>query len=246
MPTLLPITIDKSSPVPIYVQLQRGLIGLIEAGSLKHGDVLPSETDLSKRYRISPMTVRQAMTELVKHGYVRRERGRGTFVAPRPLDHPLDKLVGFSEDMRAKDLQPSARILLLERCAVPDVVVMHGVLASGTPMLRLKRVRMANEQPVGIHDAYLANVDITRDDLAKTPSLYELLAQRGIVLGEGTDTIDATAANHEAADILHVKVGAPLLRTTRFAWDTRGQFIEYVVALYREDLYQYRIRLRRL
>ncbi|MCA9906887.1 MAG: GntR family transcriptional regulator, partial [Anaerolineae bacterium] len=85
----LVIPVDKSSPVPLYYQLQQGIIRLIEADTLKPGDLLPSENELARRYSISPMTVRQAMAELVNAGYVRRERGRGTFVAKRQMQHQL-------------------------------------------------------------------------------------------------------------------------------------------------------------
>ena len=84
-----PIQIDKNSPIPIYFQLQRELVALIDSGVLQPGDMLPSENDFSRQFNISPMTVRQAMSELVQQGYIKRERGRGSFVAPRHLEHTL-------------------------------------------------------------------------------------------------------------------------------------------------------------
>lgn len=241
----LALQVDKDSPVPIYVQLYQGMTALIASGSLKPGDVLPSETDFSRHFSISPMTVRQAMTELVNQGYIRRERGRGTFVAPRQLDHPLDRMVSFSEDMQSRHLVPGAKVLVLEKMVVPVSIAAEVGLPGETPLLRLKRVRYANHEAVGIHDAYLHDVEITHADLKRTPSLYMLLAQRGIVLTEGVDTIDAVPASPEAAHLLGVKPDAPLLQTTRISWDGRGKFVEYVVAQYRADLYHYRIRLRR-
>lgn len=241
----LALHIDKDSPIPIYVQIYQGMRALIASGSLQPGDALPSETDLSRRFSISPMTVRQAMTELVNEGYIRRERGRGSFVAPRELDHPLDRMVGFSEDMRSRHFEPGAKVLLLETVPAPQAVAVAADLPPDTPLLRLKRVRYANHEAVGIHDAYLQHVELTRADLKTTPSLYLLLAQRGIRLAEGVDTIDAVTASEEAAVLLGVQPNAPLLQTTRITWDVEGRFVEYVVAQYRADLYHYRIRLRR-
>ncbi|MCC6616651.1 MAG: GntR family transcriptional regulator [Anaerolineae bacterium] len=241
----LVIPVDKSSPVPLYYQLQQGIIRLIEAGSLLPGDLLPSENELARRYSISPMTVRQAMAELVNAGYVRRERGRGTYVAKRQMQHRLDQLVGFSEDMTARDLQPGGKVLLLEQTPAPPEVVARVGLSPDTMMTRLKRVRYANEQPVGIHDSYLHQVTFTSAELERAGSLYRLLEQKSVVLNEGDDMIGAVAATREAADLLQVKPGAPLLRTIRFAWDARGQFVEYVTALYRADLYEYQIHLKR-
>ncbi|MBL8132246.1 MAG: GntR family transcriptional regulator [Anaerolineae bacterium] len=239
------IQIDKDSPVPIYFQIYQGIVALIAAGSLKPGDALPSETDLSRHFKVSPMTVRQAMAEMVKHGFVRRERGRGTFVTARHLDHPLDRLVSFTEDMQARRLVPSARILLIEQVAAPADVIIAAGLPADAEVLHLKRLRLANDEPVGLHNAFLNGVAITADDLARTPSLYSLLAQRGIVLARGTDVIEAVSADKEVAELLRIKPNAPLLRTTRLAWDDRGRFVEYVVALYRADLYHYRTHLSR-
>ena len=240
-----PIQIDKKSPIPIYFQIQRELIALFDSGVLQPGDMLPSENEFSRQFGISPMTVRQAMSELVQQGYIKRERGRGTFVAPRHLEHTLDRLVSFSEDMTARDLTPGARVLLIEDAIAPPEVVVQAGLPPSTIMLRLKRLRLANDKPVGIHDAYLHRIRLTESDLEETPSLYALLAQRDIVVAEGLDKIEAVAATREAADLLHVKAGAPLLQTTRRSWDTRGVLVEYIVALYRADLYHYQIRLRR-
>lgn len=241
----LSIRIDKDSAVPIYFQLYEGMRSLIAAGSLKPGDALPSETDFARYFSISPMTVRQAMTELVKEGFINRQRGRGSFVAPRQLDHPLDRMVSFSEDMLARQVIPGSRVLLIEEVAAPLEIAAAADLPAGVSLLRLKRVRYANGEPVGIHDAYLHQVSLTEADLDKTPSLYMLLAQRGIVIAEGLDTIESVSAPKEAADLLGIRVNAPMLQTTRISWDEQGRFVEYVVALYRADLYHYRIRLRR-
>lgn len=156
----LALQVDKDSPIPIYVQLYEGMTALIVSGSLQPGDALPSETDFSRHFSISPMTVRQAMSELVNQGYIRRERGRGTFVAPRQLDHPLDRMVGFSEDMQSRQLVPGAKLLLLETIPAPEHIAKIAGLPPETPLLRLKRVRYANDEAVGIHDAYLYNIQI--------------------------------------------------------------------------------------
>ncbi|MBX3086545.1 MAG: GntR family transcriptional regulator [Anaerolineae bacterium] len=242
---MLPLAIDKDSLVPIYSQLQLGIKALIEAGSLQPGDGLPSENALSRQFSVSPMTIRQAMSELVRDGYIVRERGRGTFVAARHMEHPLDQLVSFSEDMRARNLHPASRIILLEQTTAPLEVTLHIGLPADTPMTRLKRVRLAENIPVGIHDSYLYSVDVTEAELQQTQSLYEVLQKKNIVLREGEDTIKAVEATPDAAQLLKVKAGSPLLCTTRFSWDSQGRFVEYVVALYRAELYQYRIRLKR-
>lgn len=245
MNAVLDLSIDKNSAVPIYFQLQQGIAELIEAGVLKPGDSLPSENEMARQYSISTMTVRQAMGELVNGGYVHRERGRGTFISTRRMGHPLDRMVGFSEDMQGRQLNPSSILLAAEIVTPPAEVTASIDLPDSTELLRLRRVRCTNGDPVGIHDSYLHQVPLTLSDLQHCTSLYTLLQQRGVILTEAEDSIDAVSALPEDARLLHIRAGDPLLRTTRFSWDKQGNFVEYVVALYRADLYQYRIRLRR-
>ncbi len=243
--TLDAIQINRASPVPIYHQIMEELIGQIRSGALQPGQLLPSESELSRTLGISPMTARQAMSGLVTQGLIRRQRGVGSFVLPRRMDHPLERMVGFTEDMQARGLQPTSHIIKIERADPPNEMLQRCPVETGASVLRIKRVRLANDQPVGVHDAYLLGVDFTRADLERTGSLYALLAETGVHLADCEETIDAAAADNAQAKLLGVPVGDPLLRASRYSWDERGRFIEYVVALYRADLYQYRIHLTR-
>jgi len=242
---VLSLDIDKNSPVPIYYQLRQGIASLIEAGDLKPGECLPSENELSHAYGVSPMTVRQALAELVNAGYVRRERGRGTFVSQRRMQHSLENLVSFSEDMQQRHIRPGSRVLIFEQSPAPPEVTARVGLPPESIVTRIKRVRLADDVPVGIHDSFVYGVTFTRDDLERTGSLYQLLERHDIHLSEAEETIEAVAATREDAALLRVAAGFPLLKTSRFSWATTGQFVEYVVARYHADLYRYTLRLRR-
>jgi GntR family transcriptional regulator len=241
----LSLKIDKNSPIPIYFQIRQGIEKLIDSGDLKPGEYLPSETALSRAYEISAMTVRQAMAELVNAGYVRRERGRGTIVLQRRMQHSLENLISFSEDMQSRNILPGSRLLIFEQSFVPPVVMARVGLSPDSILTRIRRVRLADDVPVGIHDSFVYGIMFTRADLERTGSLYQLFEQHDIHLSEGEETIEAIAAASEDAALLRVPVGFPLLKTSRFSWATTGQFVEYVVALYHADLYRYTLRLRR-
>jgi len=72
--------IDKKSPVPAYHQLRIILENDIRKGKYKIGAFFPTETKLAQLYGLSRMTVRQALGELEKEGFILREQGKGTFV----------------------------------------------------------------------------------------------------------------------------------------------------------------------
>lgn len=65
---------------PLYDQLLNLLIEKIE-NEMEADTMLPSERELSKRYGLSRTTVRLALQELEKLGYIYRQHGKGTFVS---------------------------------------------------------------------------------------------------------------------------------------------------------------------
>ncbi|MDR2670807.1 MAG: GntR family transcriptional regulator, partial [Oscillospiraceae bacterium] len=78
-------TLDKNTPIPLYFQLKQLILGMIEAGDLRPGDLLPTEQALGGIFSISRSTTRQALSELVLEGYLYRAKGKGTFVAQPKL-----------------------------------------------------------------------------------------------------------------------------------------------------------------
>ena len=239
------IKIDKNSVIPIYVQLKQRIEHLIQSGQLTPGDSIPSETTLSRDHNISPMTVRQAMAELVNDGLVKRERGRGTFVAERRLSHPLENLISFTEDIVVRNMKPGSKILLLEHVETPQFLMTQKGLGNNLRGTRLKRIRYVNDTAVGVHDSYVHGVRIEPELFTDQDSLYSYLEEGNLQIGDGHETLEAVSADEETAQILMVERKSPLLKTTRYSWDTNGNFLEYVVALYHPDLYQYTVQLRR-
>ena len=103
------VTIDHHSPVPKYSQLREILLDLVET-ELDEDQSIPAERELSARFGLSRMTVRQAVDHLVSEGRLYRVQGKGTFVARPKIEMPL-RLASFTEDMRARGLEPGSRDL---------------------------------------------------------------------------------------------------------------------------------------
>jgi GntR family transcriptional regulator len=239
----LQIEIDKSSPVPIYHQLQEGIKSLILQRELRPNDRIPSENEFSRQFDISPMTVRQALNGLVNEGFVYRERGRGTFVSPKYMKHPV--LTGFSEDMRSRGFEPSSRIIEFAPEPASKATAGNLKIQPGDTVLRIKRLRLVNGRAVGIHTAYLRrDIDITREELEQTGSLYRLFENKNIRLMGGLDEIQAILADDQLSVLLNVDVGRALLQLTRITEDATGSPVEHVVAIYRADFYRYTARLK--
>ena len=103
--------IQLDSPVPLYFQLKQILVEKIRRGELRPGDRIMTEAELCREYGISRTPVRQALTEMVREGYLTRTAGRGTFVtessALKNQDGKNSLRVVFS-DARWQELLESA------------------------------------------------------------------------------------------------------------------------------------------
>jgi GntR family transcriptional regulator len=242
----LPITIDKSIPVPIYHQIQEGIKQLILDGDVSPHDRIPSENDLARQHKISPMTARQALHGLAINGIVYRMRGMGTYIAPPHMEHSLDKLVSFSEDMHARGIDPSSQIIIFQFEPAPEYVADRLMISPIDEVLRIKRLRFADQRPVCVHDAYLLrDMPIIRAELEEVGSLYKVLESKNIHISGGMDEIESISADQELSELLGVDVGSPLVQLTRLTEGLSGNPLELVIAAYRADFYRYTIRLRR-
>jgi len=240
------VSVNKNSFVPIYRQVADAIRHAITEGHLKPGELLPSEREIAMALGVAKMTVRQALLELKREGLVHRRRGLGTFVAFPKFEHRLSSLVSFSEDIKSRGMNPGSRILFFGHVPSDETVAAHFGIKEGELVLRIHRLRLADDQPVGVHDAYLPrDIPIFRDELEERESLYALLEEKGFQLVEAEEAIEAVPADPMQAELLGISVGDPLLKVVRTVFSNHRRPIEYVSAVYRSDLYRYSTRLRR-
>ncbi len=106
--------VNKHSPVPLYHQLEAILLERINQGGFRTSDKLPAERELAAEFGVSKITVRQALSNLAAAGVVRRDQGRGTFVAEPKVEEGPRELTSFSQEMVRRGLRPSSLILQKE------------------------------------------------------------------------------------------------------------------------------------
>ena len=242
--------IDPTDVIPKYYQLANILRQQIENGDFQPYDTIPSERQLEQRYNLSRPTIRQAIDLLSRQGYLYRVHGKGTFVSPPKLQKGMLELTSFSEDMRKRGLKPGQRILefgyvkpdskIRQQLVIPD---------KEKKVLRIKRLRYGDEEPMGLQDSFLAldsAQTITREEIEEKGSIYVILQEKfGIYPTEADETLEVTLATHEEAELLNIQEGSPLLLNERTLWSQDRKAIEFVRILYRGDRYKYFIRLTR-
>ncbi len=234
-------TLDSTSYTPLYVQIANILKQSIENGQFKKGEKLPSENELVQRFGISRITATAALDELVKARLAYRERGRGTFVA-QPFLSNFSFFSSFTEDMRERGLEPSSRMVSL-RVAKPDLEMLEKLrMADISDYYCLKRVRLANHEPVVFQSAYLP-VDMYADlqsiDFEKQ-YLYDVMRRTyGYKPTWGEAIVEAGDATPEEAGYLEIKNGAPVLIIWHLTLDDRFVVLEFVRSVYRSDRFSF-------
>jgi GntR family transcriptional regulator len=246
----LSTAVDRSSPIPYYVQVKEALREHIEHGDWQPGDQLPGEPELCRIFDVSRTVIRQALREMEYEGLIVRAKGKGTFVAePKIVESLVQKLTGFYQDMVARGHTPVSQVLKQEVTPASPKVAARLNLEPGTPVIEIERLRFVQDEPIVLVTTYLPYAlcpKILHEDLSHQ-SLYALLEkQYGLVIARGHRTLEAVPANEYAARLLQVKKGAPLILLDSVSYLNDGTPIEYYDALHRSDRSRFEVELIRI
>ncbi|HSV31462.1 MAG TPA: GntR family transcriptional regulator [Atribacteraceae bacterium] len=241
--------IEKSSSVPIHVQLRKILLEMVEGGKIRAGERLFSEAELCRKFAISRMTVRKVIDDLAKEGYLYRVPGKGTFVSRPKIVEKLAYLVTFTEDMFSRGMKPGCYIYereVEEPCAKISEILNLG---RDEKIIRLKRLLFADQEPICIQEVFLplklfhqflkvTNREIENQDLCE---ILNAFIARPVAWAR--QTLSAVALSREEEEALNVPSGFPGLLCERVTYDETDLPIEYVTFLYRSDRYTFMIDL---
>jgi GntR family transcriptional regulator len=230
--------LDKDLPAPLYHQLQSVLKAEIESGRWCVDERLPSETEIAALFAVSKITVRQALQELARLGYIRREQGRGTFVSRRKFDEGPRELTSFTEEMRRHDLAATSRILAQFEAEADGRVADRLRLPAKSPVLVLKRLRLADHEPLGIQTAHIPASFVPGLKVAEGSSLYEILQNRyHLYPARARETYLAALADAGTAALLGIPVGSPVFAVERVTLLSNDRPFEFVQSTVRGDRY---------
>jgi GntR family transcriptional regulator len=233
----------RNNGLPAYKRIQGAIRKRLEAGHLKPGDLVDSERELARIHRVSLMTARHALAGLEREGKVVRRRGAGTFVAP-PKIH-FNKLMSYTEQMSGRGLDVSSKLLSLSVIDTEPEVAARLALPAASRLIKLERLRLGGDEPFAIETCYLSADDfgsLTQARLDRV-SLFSILQRDyGLQIGHADEEVDATTADPHNARLLHIPLGAPVLRIRQEIYSTKGKVALYVLGLYRSDRHMVLIR----
>ena len=203
---------------------------------------MPSEADLVSDFGVSRTTARRALDELRREGLVRREPGRGTFLASPRLRSNLAYLHSFTEEIERWGYTPGARLVSREELAANEEVAARLEIEAGDEVLFVRRLRLADERPIFVCDSYLpaGRFPALRGANYGTVSLSKLFEERiGRRIQNSRQWIGAATATSEVAALLEIPAGIPVLRVLRITLVTGNAPIELVEAHFHPERYQH-------
>ena len=238
----------KNRSIPLYYQLETILREKMNSGELRPGDHFPTEDQLVKSYKVSRITVRQALSALEKEGLINRKRGKGTLVAENHAKLEPMKLTGTIGDIIAMGIKTKTKIINFGFVHPSKKVTQSLKLDEDAKVLRVERIRLIKGLPISYTISYIPSdlgkkIDIK--DLTFQPILNVLEKKCKVKIGRGFQIIEATVADSQIASFLDVMTGAPLLKIERMVFDTKNRPVENISIFYRSDRYHYTVDLMR-
>jgi GntR family transcriptional regulator len=233
------VSLEHDSVVPLYEQVKETIRQEILKGRLKPRQKLLTEGEYVARYKVSIITIRRAIAELVKEGLVEKKQGKGIFVsAPKYQKSFSSRVMSFTETCIANGLKAGAKLLKAEMAA-PDPGILERLgLPERTKAVHIVRLRLADDIPCVIEDntfppefAWLLSKSL------ENVSIYRLLREeRGIDILPGPLTLKIIRADKAAAELLRVPRNTPLLRSDGLLFRVSGEALHSCVQIgYGED-----------
>lgn len=226
---LTSMVVDRKSTQKLYVQMYSIVLERIQRREWPAGSQIPTEDELCRSFDVSKATVRMAITELVRNGYLRKQQGKGTFVTSTlPYNNGITMKTRLSEDMFGEGV--IVRKELLVRGVQAPSKDVRSVLRTESSVFYILCKRVADGEPVYLEESFvpLDRVPgIEEQDVCQLP-LYEAVQQNGErKIHKVVQSIEIGEARGDTAAILKAAEGAPVLLFHRLLVGADGSPIAY-------------------
>jgi len=235
--------VDRSSTVPLYVQIRRRLLSLV-AGWPDPGRRFYTDDELCRMFGVARMTVRAAISEFVERGLLVRTRGAGTYVSFHRVEEHFSPRMDFMDQWAIHGRPLTLDVRTFDVVPAPDAFAGAMGLEPDAPLLLVERMRSAGGVPVSIDYRYIlpeVASAVTRQSAGRY-SLLDLLTN-AVDLDHADMTIEASHAMGAICDLLELMPGDPVLVRGLIYYDTGERPVMAGVSYYRHDQSGYSIRV---
>lgn len=247
------VGVDHMSDRPVYKQIADALRTQIESGSLPPGEKLPSESALTKQFRVSQGTIRQALAILRGEGLIVAEHGRGVFVRSRPKTRRLahDRFArrhreqgkaAYLAEAEQENSRPRVDVFYVGPEKAPAEFARRLSVKTGSRVLVRRRRYLSDEQPTELATSYIpwdiASGTPMTEENPGPGGVYARIEELGHTLQRFTEDVAARMPTPEEVKALRLSPGTPVLTLVRVAYDTEGRAVEVCDTVMSADHYE--------
>jgi len=230
--------------VPKHVELRDKLRSRFQR--MAPNSLIPSARELAKTYKVSAMTVRQALVALQQEGMIHSVPGLGTFVS----DHKMSKkltFVSFSQEISERGMKPSSKIVTAVKTTVKSQEVAESLnIKIGDPVYKIERVRFADKIPMALEESFVsAELIPGLLDFDLSSSLYEIFKnsyEKAVTRAECV--VSPINLSKRQADLLDTEVKSAALNFVVVAYDARGRALERCSSIKRGDRFDFKYSIQ--
>jgi len=236
---------DTQQAFPKYFRIARDITGRIQRGELRSGSLVPSENEIIDQYAVSNTTARKALHELEKAGWVKRIRGKGTYVSKNTtVERSVSRIFGFTKNMLEAGRKPSTKLMGFHLRYHDHSQIVNGkeyVLRA--PFCEIERTRFADGIPMMKETRFISLQlfpDIQKRNLEK--SLYGIFEKDyGVRLTEINQMLSAVVLDGELLKVFEVGEGVPAFRVEGVSFCGKEVIAEMENSVYRGDMYRFAV-----
>jgi len=232
---------------PLYQQIKALITQSLQSGEWKPGELIPSEVELAGRFKVSQGTVRKAIDELAAENLVMRRQGKGTFVSTHHEARAHFRFLRLVPDEGVPHY-PESKFLEVRRVRAPADVARLMELKSGDAVIFIKRVQYFDGVPTIVEELWLPGLifkGLTAERLVeyKGPMYGLFETEFGTRMIRASEQIRAVCADADAAQLLNIQAGTPLLSSERVSFTYGDKPVELRRGLYLTSHHHYQNEL---
>lgn len=212
---------------PVYIKIERYLKELIDSETIKPGELLPSENQLSEQFNVTRMTVRSAFNNLVKQGYIIRKRGIGSIVLGNRVSDNMGNMESFTREMLKKGYEITTKLISLLVVEADDSIKDKLNIEIGENVWEIKRVRYANGEAISYMITYMPVRMFPNLKKNDCTSLYNFIRESNYNIHSANRVIEAIIADDNLIKLLELESEAPILHIEQVGTLKTGQIFEY-------------------
>ena len=242
------IPLDENSFIPLYHQLTEKLRENIENEEWIPNSLVPSETQLCEKYKVSRGTVRQALSQLVREGLLYRKQGKGTFVAEPKVTQQLNLFHSIAQCVEGKGLKPFSQILQKDKILPNPHIKKILKLKEGEMVFKIEALKMVDKEPLTLETTYLVEKflrdlnKLDKKEMTKVPFYNVIIEKYKVKITGVKETFEPVLVDEFEAEKLHIPPGSLALMIKRITYTADGVPFEFRRIVARSDKCKYLVR----